>query len=814
MKTQFSILILAAAAAMGGGVAPTVSAQERALVLEEIVVTARRREELLQDVPISMTIFSQSQLDDRNIFNASDLATYTPSMTANNRFGSDFSSFTIRGFHQELRTTASVGVYFADVVAPRGANTSTSGDGAGPGDFFDLQNVQVLKGPQGTLFGRNTTGGAVLLVPARPTEEFEGYLEVSAGDYDMLRTQGVLNVPVSDRVRARFGIDYQERDGYIDNLSTIGPDEFGDVDYIAGRASLVVDIADNLENYTIIKGVESENRGMPGQTFACNPAPSGLGFFFLLACNNMLESYPATTDFYKTINTIPNPTNELDQWQVINTLTWEASDDVSVKNILSYGHIETVNRNETFGTDLQFSLLSGTGGSQELIFAQTGSSPDFPTTSQESFVAEIQLQGSGLDERLIWQTGLYYEKSEPDGLAGSRSPGYISCVPETIYGDPSEFLCNDLLGALLPFPEWGLINAQPYGIDYETQAAYAQVTYDLTEQLSVTGGIRYTSDETDGVIESTRYRFPSDPFTGGYFPVADTPFERLEVDTKSEEPTWLLGLDYKPSTDILLYAKYARGYRQGGVNIAAPEGLQAYGPESVDTYEIGAKTTFGGTFPGIFNISAFYNDFTDQAIQVGLLPAGAAGTTTIDNIGKSTIWGVEVDTAIQLFEGFLVSAGYTYLDTNVDEFVDPLTDPKYDDFVATGGIVSNANAVEDDPLPFAPDHSLTLSADYRVPLDESMGEMHAIASFIYTDEIQTTSPTFSPFGVIDSYELLNLNLNWNGVAGTPVDASLFATNVLDEEYTNFVAGVWNSVGFETRYVGQPRMYGVRLRYNF
>ncbi len=242
--------------------------------------------------------------------------------------------------------------------------------------------------------------------------------------------------------------------------------------------------------------------------------------------------------------------------------------------------------------------------------------------------------------------------------------------------------------------------------------------------------------------------------------------------------------------------------------------MQTYGPEQVDTYEIGAKTSFRGPLPGNFNVAAFYNDFTDQAIQIGLLPPGAAGTTAIGNIGESTIWGVEVDGAVQLFDSLLLSGSYAYLDTEVEDFLDPAIDPRFDDFRARGGIVSNANAIEGDPLPFAPKHSLTLTADYRLPIDERLGEMHAIVTYIYTDELQTTSPTFSPFGVLPSYELVNLNLNWNGIAGGPVDASLFATNVLDEEYTTFVSGNWNSVGFETRYVGQPRLVGMRVRYNF
>jgi len=156
---------------------------------DAIIVTARRREELLQDVPISITVYTQAQLADRNIVVATDLATYTPSLSVNQRFGPEKASFGIRGFNQDISTAPSVGVYFADVVGVRSQGGTTSGNTVGAGAFMDLQNVQVLKGPQGTLFGRNTTGGAVLLVPKKPTDRLEGFAELQAGNYDMMRAR-------------------------------------------------------------------------------------------------------------------------------------------------------------------------------------------------------------------------------------------------------------------------------------------------------------------------------------------------------------------------------------------------------------------------------------------------------------------------------------------------------------------------------------------------------------------------------------------------------------------------------------------------
>ncbi|MDP9139245.1 MAG: TonB-dependent receptor plug domain-containing protein [Pseudomonadota bacterium] len=236
--------------------------------VEEIVVTATRREENLQDVAISITVFNQDQISKANMTTSADIARYTPSLSANTRFGTDNASFTIRGFTQDLRTTASVGTYFAEVVAPRGQSTQTSGDGAGPGTLFDLQNIQVLKGPQGTLFGRNTTGGAILIVPQKPTDEVEGYAEFTRTDLDGLRGQGVINYPASDDFRIRLGVDHNQRDGLLNNVSGIGPKDLADLDYTAGRLSLVWDITDTLENYTIASLVRSDTNGSTSQLYA------------------------------------------------------------------------------------------------------------------------------------------------------------------------------------------------------------------------------------------------------------------------------------------------------------------------------------------------------------------------------------------------------------------------------------------------------------------------------------------------------------------------------------------------------------------
>src|SRR5882724_4844535 len=309
MKNVTGWSVLLSGVVLNGVVVPAFADEE----INEIIVTARRMEERLQDVPISITVLNQQQIGERNIVNPQDLAAYVPSLSANTNFGTENSSFAIRGFVQDIGTAPSVGVYFGDVVAPRGAsNGLPTGDGAGPGSFFDLQNVQVLKGPQGTLFGRNTTGGAVLLVPQKPNSELGGYVEGSFGNFGMKRGQAVFNLPVNDNLRVRLGVDHQSSDGFLNNTSGVGPNNFGDLNYTAVRASIVADILPDLENYTIASYSTSDTHGSVQKLIAA--APFSLGNF---ALGQLADQAAKGEGFYDLRQDVTDPFSKLTQWQVI-----------------------------------------------------------------------------------------------------------------------------------------------------------------------------------------------------------------------------------------------------------------------------------------------------------------------------------------------------------------------------------------------------------------------------------------------------------------------------------------------------------------
>ena len=796
----------------------------------DIIVTARRVEERLQDVPISITVFSQAQISNRNIVQPSDLVAYTPSLAINNRFGAEKATFAIRGFNQDAGTQPSVGVYFADVVAPRASGSTASGNGATAGSLFDLQNIQVLKGPQGTLFGRNTTGGAVLLVPQRPTGELEGYVEGSIGNYDLRRGLAVLNIPLADTFKVRLGVDRMKREGYLRNRSGIGPKDFNDVNYIAARLSVLAELTPELENYTIFSYSKSETNGNLPKLTDCRrqpgPGPTLTGnqtVFAPLGCAQIDRAIARGDGFYDVENSVPNPFINLKQWQVINTTTWEASDLVTVKNIVSYGEFAERSRFNINGDNL---FTDGrpvfTGPGLPIHFATVAPGPSGWTSHQSTLTEELQLQGRSADDRLTYQIGGYLERSDPLSRSMQSTDTFMNCT------DVGAFECTS---PNVPATR-GRVSTTDFSFKYRNWALYAQATYKLSDQFSVTGGLRYTNDKIIGTAQSY-YALYTTPNTPSFFctkvfsaPGVNLPLSSPAARTdcfeqtvqKSAKPTWMIDVDYKPNDDVLFYAKYARGYRQGSLNlIPTGEQFQRVGPEKVDLYEVGVKTTLRGPVSGTFNATAFWNEFSNQQIVASLVarPGQGVGGVVPVNAGKSRIRGFEVESSLNLFEGLRLDASYAYLDAYIIS-IDKL-------MLTPADIYSSINYTADagQRLTYTPKHKLSVTATYTLPLDESLGDVSLGATYTYTgsqfathaDDLLAGYFGYNP-GLAPATNLVNLNLNWNEVAGGPVDVALFVTNVTNEKYRIGTTGSFGSMGWETQILGQPRMYGARLKVRF
>ncbi len=790
------------APAAGQKVSPSRAAPQP-IQLNEIIVTAQRVAQRALDVPISMTVFSQQQLANRNIVTAGDLATYTPSLSIDNQFGSDFTTFSIRGFSQALQTAPAVAVYFADAVTPRGGDVgSPAGDGAGPGEFFDLQNVQVLKGPQGTLFGLNTTGGAVLLVPKRPTSRFGGYVEGTWGNYGLTRGQAVLNLPVSDALRVRLGVDHESQNGYLRNISGIGPSRFGGVGYTAARLSAVLDITPDLETYAVANYTLSINNGPLWQLFACNP-PVGLGSF----CAPQLAKLQGASR-YAVQNDEPGATSYLRQWQIIDSTTWQASDNLTVKNIFNYGEVRTAQKYDIFGTDFTLpAALPAPFGGATVAFTDNSAPAGSVNNNQYTVSDELQLHGTALAHRLTWQGGGYIERSAPaGGLTASFSGSNISCT------NLQALQCTDILGTLAGAPgAVGNVQESEATVVYRDLAAYGQATYSVTSRLKVTAGLRYTTDWTDAKTHLVQWHFPA-PNT----PVEsclNTPAPpncRQAYDQKSDAPTWLLDAQYYPRRDTMVYAKYARGYREGGVDTTGPVGYNTFQPEHVDDFELGEKSSWGGAIPGSFNADVFYNHFTNQQILSGFIRVQGtnvvAESSSIVNAGSSRLYGAEVQGSVMPFRGFTLHASYTYLRTKLLQLT-PVT-------LAAGSFYNVAEfpTSAGSALPQAPMNKASVEADYGRALPGNLGDVEVGANYVYTSKEFVSQ--LSPFGTLPSYSLVNMHLNWSDIAGSPVDAQLFVTNLANKFYWNNVSTLYNFAGFEVRSLAPPRMYGLRIRVRF
>jgi iron complex outermembrane receptor protein len=768
-----------------------------------IIVTARRIEERLQDVPISIAVVDQDRLTKSNIVSSEDLAKIVPGLSVDSRYSSEQSTFAIRGFSQQLRTSSAVGTYFGEVVAPRGSGLSLQGgDGAGPGSLFDLQNVQVLKGPQGTLFGRNTTGGAVLLVPQKPKDNFGGYVEASYGNYDMKRIQAVVNAPLADWARLRLGIDRMVRDGYLRNGSDLGPSRFNDTSYTALRGSLVLDISPTLENYTIVSYLRSDSNGSVPQIFRANTSivngrPVGFG----------PQAVPQVTRLnngdsrYVVENNLVNPRALTKQFQAINTTTWVATDNLTVRNIMSYSTFIQDLRQDIFGSNFRVPALGA------YISSAFSFNPDgFHSSDQKNFTEELQFQGKGADGKLNYQFGLYYEHSTPGGLTAGVAPGVGALCLPIAYTTQEGIRCTSG-------------NASPNSgtIEFINMAAYAQATYALTDQFKLTAGIRYTYDRSRGSARGVNLIFaPATPFTFVAPTLATTPTNPqgcatgypiatncvFSGRTSDQKPTWTLSAQYSPGENAMVYGTYSRGYKQGGVTPFSPAGVPFYGPERLDSFEVGTKLSFQGSVSGNLNIAGFYSKLSNQQILVGLQDTTGklATATSVLNAGKSRIYGVEFDSQVRFGGMFRINAAATYLNTKIVSLNVPGF-PEYDVklFPAAGG-----------PLDIAPKWTANLGGTFTIPTSDEIGKVELSALYRYSSKYVTGGGD----GRATPVKQLDLNLDWRNVGGAPIDIALFATNVTKQFTYNYVLALFNSFGFDVGYVGQPRMYGARVKIRF
>ncbi len=712
-------------------------AEDEGGVLEEIVVTSRKRKERLQDVPISISAYSAQDIAAKSLTSLKELAQFTTNFNFFNDGGTGGTSdiIYIRGVGQvnsEIGWDPGVGIYMDGVYLGRmqGGNL----------DLGDLERIEILRGPQGTLFGRNTIGGAVNMVSTKPTDELEGYAEITIGEYDRIDGKASINVPlVPGKLAAKFTGVTRNRDGHgkrLDFFTGDKIDEMGDRDRLSGRALFNWTPAEDVNVLLSIDGSRVRDKGQVRKVvqYAEPMLAFLLNMFVEPDYGNAFLTDSDFTSFANELNA-----NDVDLWGLGLTVDW-ALGDWSIKSITSYRDMKVVN-----GVDPDGSIY-------------TVINQDFRLW-QDQFSQELQLSGLSFDDRLNWVFGLYY--FQEDGLSDPIWEAYAPLF---------NFIGLDIGFRL---PSW---------IDNKSYSAFGQGTYNITDQLSVTAGLRFTHDKK----ELTREQFRQ--HSGAIVAPLDTNSESWDA------VTGRLGFEYSWNDDTMTYVSVARGYKGGGINARGVNNLEfvPFDPEYIWTYEVGLRSDWADNRVR-FNASLYYSDYKD--IQFSIIEASpeAVPVILIANAAKARVQGFEADLIVVPAPGFNLSAGVG------------LTDAKYTQADPTTGITEDSKFVK------TPKWSVTLAGEYAMPIG-GWGELIGRLDWVYNSKIHHDALN-SPLLVQDGYGILNARLSLEDDDGNWV-FSVFGTNITDKHYILAGTDFLPALGFAEVQYARPSEWGASIKYNF
>jgi len=807
--------------------------------LEEVVVTAQRREESAQDVPIVITAFSAERLEQQNITTTQDLQASVPSLVIgpNGQGARETGSPTLRGLGATFLASPGVAMYLNEVplLAPL-----TSSQQGGPGNFVDLENVQVLAGPQGTLFGRNTTGGAILLVPRKPTNEFSGSIQGTLGNYENKEFEGVLNFPIiDDKLLVRMVGAYQDRDGFTRDV--VWNKDRDDRHWYSGRIGVTFRPTERLENYLMAYGSYSESNGAGIIHKGFNvDGPLGLGDAIGVGlCSTTpidvsgdfsCDVYRAATDqaddlgHRKTAHGIDD-FNEIETWGINDTLSYEISDRLTLRNIVSYQRFRNSYNQDQDGTVLQQYDNSRGGpypGPGEVTLPGTGTPVFYANEVRlarswdyySQFTAELQLQGNFLDQNLIVTVGGFYFDQSPEG--GRQGGGGLAYCPAGLTGTP-----------IPGIPPVCISVVTDGHVETESKALYAQGTFDFgqvtpaLDSLRLTAGLRYTWDEIDGFGQNYVLTGTDQVICSSSGLVTDDINDCSFGETlETGEPTWTFGLDYRTARDLLLYAKASHGYKAGGFNpVSVFEDTRTFEPEEVDSYEAGFKSDFAlGDMPARLNVNYYFMDFSNIQKLVGDYNPDTNSTGARMAPASADIQGIELEAFIHPWEFLEIGGNFSWTDFEYTQYSLPSNGflPDCSGNVLPAGTANDLTCLDGQ---YVAPYIYSVHAAVDLPLAEEKGELGLFVNFSHTAAQHTTGnvlPAYEPGEKLEAFGLLNASLDWQNIYQSGVDVGLFVTNATDERYRisnsdTFVGGsllIWSTM------YGEPRMYGARVTYHF
>jgi iron complex outermembrane receptor protein len=792
--------------------------------LGEIIVTARRVKENLQSVPVSATAFSATSLRQANISDPQDLTQVTPGAWLSSAGAPSNSVYSIRGQSQPVQggspTDAGVVTYLNDVPLTHFLSSMPQ---------FDMSSIQVLKGPQGTLFGRNTTGGAVLLYTAPPTDTFGGYVQGTYGNYDTRQLEGAINLPIiEDKVALRLAGRLDRQDGTVKNFGVGGDLNNADDDNF--RASLLLQPTSWLTNtttYDVGYAPYNHNTGaaqtLISTTLPISPLPPGTPGFPL--------GYPGLAVVAPGLSQALNTYNAKGPWYTDSdfpTHIGYRSTGVSNKTVIDLpkdipGDLSLVN---IFGyRKISFEANTNFDGS-------VGSYYDsYDTQNLNQYTDEVQLHGKAFDGKLTWLAGAFTMDSEPDGPTGGQGNNQALYALESPPGSP-------------PVPAFQFPMSYVFYSD-RSIAGFFNLNYDLSDfvhGLKFNAGYRYSWDKYSACsgdqnppnplgavvnMSPGNYQItPSQCATQAAYYAANpgslNPFAAsgligpTETHGHSSAPTWTVGLDWQADRNLFLYVTARQGYRAGGLNtptlgpVFVADGLQTYAPEKIQDEEIGVKSDFHlGDWSTRLDVDVFHSDTThEQVVGTGIQQIAPGmwidgdsnpynnpeSTVLIVNGQETKLLGLEASMILSPFHGLVADFGGSVLQSTVSSHFPA---------IVAGYFVSGA-------LLDTPKETFTADVHYTLPLDPAYGEVVYSANFYYSALVDLG-------GVIaPSYTLTNMRLDWNNVFQKSVDLSFYVKNLFNKAYISgsaFTSPPTESP-IESVQFGNPRMFAMQLRYHF
>ncbi|KJS04325.1 MAG: hypothetical protein VR73_14675 [Gammaproteobacteria bacterium BRH_c0] len=809
-------------------IAPPLLAQSGTVTrLEEIVVTARKREESLQEVPVSVSALSSDDLRVKGVTKPDDLKFHTPGLEIRNQsIQRNSVSYFIRGQGQTFGSSPSVVTYFADAPLGNGARISIGNNA----QLFDLASVQVLKGPQGTLFGRSSTGGAILFSPQRPTGEFGGFLEQTIGEYNWRETTGAIDVPIVEGVlNARLAANIVRRDGFTKTLNTgqtlddrnrnsyrLGI-EFTPTDSINSyfmhahnevdennSGSVLLNVNENFALYNTTPGAGPGWFAVQGLCGALNPgnaagsqacATQRLGILNSLRDQLIAEEERVTTggDSAKRRNLAGGELifkGKTDQ--LLNITTFDLGEigflgDVTIKNVFSTIRNLGVRTTYDGGNPLPNGLVYNNWDYQNFQPVPS-SAASGKNDWLDDYSEEFQVMGD-IDGRHSWIVGYYIEKQQFD----------LNYPP----------LFATFGNALSPTFSPTIVGGFSADQEDEQKGYFAQTTFDLSEWLleglKLTTGYRWT--ESSG----TRGQIPVDQLAlmSGNLVPGNTFQDRPGLDDSA--PSWTISLDYQFNDDTLVYLAHRRGFKPGGTNTASnpqnpPPGFELnYDPETVDDLELGIKADWAiGDMPVRTN-AAIYKMWYEDIQRSENIGTQGAPTTQVNNIAKAEIQGLELSTQFLVTDRLELSLTYSYIDAQYKEW------PGFVTNVITGAVLP----YEDSPYTGTPENQGTIGVRYTLPTPAEWGDITLMADYYRQSSVWLNDTALSDgFGKQDGYGNLNLRADWSNVLNSNFDLAFFVRNATDDLHAVALNSYYAFVGTASAVYNEPRMWGAQVRYRF